>query len=101
MFVVGNVLIGVAQVLSMALWIYQWVLIGRAICSWVNADPRNVIVHFLYAATEPPLRRIRGLLPYSLRYFPLDIAFLVLFGIVIFAQYAVVQSLLDAARQLR
>jgi YggT family protein len=101
MFVLGNVLTGIAQVLSGILLVYQWILIARAITSWVNADPRNAIVRFLYMATEPPLRVVRRWLPMSLRYFPLDIAFLVLFGLVIFAQYAVVQSLLDVAARLR
>ncbi len=101
MFVVGNVLIGLARALEMALQIYIYVLIGRAIISWVNADPRNGIVRFLVMATEPPLRLVRGLLPRSLRYFPLDIAFLVLFGLVIFAQYAVVQTLIDVGVRLR
>ena len=101
MFVLANVVTGLAKVLESVLWIYQIVLIARAVTSWVSADPRNPIVRFLYAATEPPMRLIRRRLPTSLRYFPLDIAFLVLFGIVIFAQYAVVNSLLDWARQLR
>lgn len=101
MFVLGNVLIGLAQVLGGILWVYMWILIGRAIISWVNADPRNAIVRFLLMATDPPLRIIRRLLPASLRYFPLDIAFLVLFGLVIFAQYAVVQSLADLGQRLR
>jgi YggT family protein len=101
MFVLGNVLIGLARALEMALQLYLFILIGRAIISWVNADPRNPIVRFLVMATEPPLRLIRRMLPASLRYFPLDIAFLVLLGIVIFAQYAVVQSLFDLGMRLR
>lgn len=101
MFVLGNVLIGLARALEMALQLYLFILIGRAIISWVNADPRNPIVRFLVMATEPPLRLIRRMLPASLRYFPLDIAFLVLLGIVIFAQYAVVQSLFDLGARLR
>lgn len=101
MFVMANVLIGVARVLEGVLFIYQWILIARAVVSWVSADPRNPIVSFLYAVTEPPLRLIRRRLPTSLRYFPLDIAFLVLFGLVIFAQYGVVQSLVDYAMVLR
>jgi len=100
-FVLGNVLIGLAQVLGGILWLYMWILIGRAIISWVNADPRNAIVRFLIMATDPPLRVIRRMLPASLRYFPLDIAFLVLFGLVVFAQYAVVQSLEDLGHRLR
>jgi YggT family protein len=83
------------------LQLYSWVLIARAVVSWVSADPRNPIVSFLYAATEPPLRLIRRRLPTSLRYFPLDVAFLVLFGLVIFAQYGIVQSLVDYAMVLR
>ena len=101
MFILGNILVGLAQALSAALQVYMFVLIGRAIVSWVDADPRNTIVRILIMATEPPLRMIRRLLPASLRYFPLDIAFLVLFGLVIFAQYAVVQSLFDIGARLR
>jgi YggT family protein len=101
MFVMANVLIGVARVLEGILFIYQWILIARAVTSWVSADPRNPIVSFLYAVTEPPLRLIRRRLPTSLRYFPLDVAFLVLFGLVIFAQYGIVQSLADYAMVLR
>jgi YggT family protein len=97
----GNVLIGLGEVLRYVLWLYMWLLIGRAIVSWVNADPRNGIVRFLIAVTDPPLRVIRRMLPSSLRYFPLDIAFLVLFGLVLFAQYAVAQSLVDLGLQLR
>jgi YggT family protein len=101
MFVFGNVIQGLAAALGMALQLYTYILIGRAIVSWVNADPRNPIVRFLMLLTDPPLRAIRGLLPMSLRYFPLDISFLVLFGLVVFAQYAVVQSLFDVAARLR
>ena len=101
MFVLGNIVNGLANVLAMVLQLYLIILIGRAIISWVNADPRNAIVRFLVMATEPPLRIIRRMLPASLRYFPLDIAFLVLLGIVIFAQYAVVQSLFDLGARLR
>ena len=99
--VLGNILIGVARVLGYVLWLYMWLLIGRAIVSWVNADPRNAIVRFLILVTDPPLRVIRRMLPSSLRYFPLDIAFLVLFGLVIFAQYAVVQTLMDIGERMR
>jgi len=101
MFVLPNVLMGVAQVLSWVLVLYQWILIARAVVSWVSADPRNPIVSFLYAATEPPMRLIRRRLPASLRYFPIDVAFLVLFALVIFAQYGIVQSLVDYASLLR
>ena len=101
MFVFANVLQGFARVLEMVLWLYMWVLIGRAVISWVNADPRNGIVRFLRSVTDPPVEMIRRRLPRNLRYYPLDIAFLVLFGLVIFAQYAVVQTLFDVSVRLR
>ena len=101
MFVFGNMLIGLAQVLSGILWIYQWILIARAITSWVQASPRNPIVQFLYMVTEPPIRAVRRLLPMNLRYFPLDIAFLVVFGLVIFAQYGIVPSIARLGVQMQ
>jgi YggT family protein len=101
MLLLANVLAGLGWMLYWFLQLYSWVLIARAVVSWVSADPRNPIVSFLYAATEPPLRLIRRRLPTSLRYFPLDVAFLVLFGLVIFAQYGIVQSLVDYAMVLR
>jgi YggT family protein len=100
-FVFGNILIGFASVLDMVLTIYFWLLIGRAIISWVNADPRNQIVRFLIMVTDPPVRVIRRILPSRLRYFPLDIAFLVLLGIVIFARVAVVQSLAELGMRMK
>ena len=49
--------------LDKALDIYIYIIIGRAIISWVNADPYNPIVRFLYKATEPVLYRVRRILP--------------------------------------
>ena len=101
MLLLANMLRGLGWALYWFLQLYTYVLIARAVVSWVSADPRNPIVQFLHAATDPPMRVIRRWLPTSLRYFPLDIAFLVLFGLVIFAQYGIVQSLVDYAMVLR
>lgn len=59
----GNFLSAIATVLGYLLDIYMWIIIGRAIISWVNPDPYNPIVRFLYQATEPVLYRIRRILP--------------------------------------
>jgi YggT family protein len=66
MFVVNNFLMAVAQLVEFLLVAYMWIVIGRAVISWVNADPSNPIVRFLYEVTEPVLRRIRRLLPMSM-----------------------------------
>ena len=101
MFIVGNVLIGLGRVLFYFFQFYMIVLLGRAIVSWVSADPRNGIVRFLVQATDPPLRVIRHMLPVSLRTFPIDVAFLVLLALVIFAEYAVAQSLVDLGVRMK
>jgi YggT family protein len=101
MILLANTLIGLGNVLFFVFQLYMWILIGRAIISWVNADPRNGIVRFLRSVSDPPVEMIRRRLPRNLRYFPLDVAFLVLFALVIFAQFAVAQSLIDLGQQMR
>ena len=100
MFIVGNVLMGLGVALQWIFQIYIWVLIARAVISWVNADPRNRIVQFLHSATDPLLRIVRRMLPTNLRYFPVDIAFLVLFAVVLFLQFAVAQTVFDIGARL-
>jgi YggT family protein len=62
-FVVGNLVEALAALLHLVLNVYIWVLIARAIISWVNPDPYNPIVRFLHRATEPVLRPIRYRMP--------------------------------------
>ncbi|MFW2368849.1 MAG: YggT family protein [Desulforhopalus sp.] len=66
MFVVNNFMMAIAQLLDFLLTAYMWIIVGRAVISWVNADPHNPIVRFLYEATEPVLSRIRRVLPMSM-----------------------------------
>jgi YggT family protein len=61
--IVTNFLSAIAFVIDKALNIYIYIIIGRAIISWVNADPYNPIVRFLYKATEPVLYRVRRFIP--------------------------------------
>jgi len=101
MLVLAHVLNGLAMVVYGFLWMFKIILIARAITSWVGANPRNPIVAFIYMVTEPAMRAVRRRLPSSLRYFPLDMAFLVLFALVLFAEYAIVPLMMDYAAQLR
>ncbi|HEX2958260.1 MAG TPA: YggT family protein [Chitinispirillaceae bacterium] len=43
--------------------LYELVIFARVILSWVNADPYNSIVRFIYNITEPVLAPIRQLIP--------------------------------------
>jgi YggT family protein len=63
MYILGNLVIAVAQILHIVLNLYMWVIIARALLSWVNPDPYNPIVRFLYNITEPVLYAIRRRVP--------------------------------------
>ncbi len=63
MFVISNFLSALATMLDLVLSAYIWIIIGRAIVSWVSADPYNPIVRFVYEVTEPLLSRIRRVVP--------------------------------------
>ncbi len=63
MFVIGNLIVVIAKFLNLALTIYMWIIIIRALLSWVNPDPYNPIVRFLYGVTEPVLSFVRRKLP--------------------------------------
>jgi len=63
MFVAGNLIIAVATILDYALTIANWLIIIRALISWVNPDPYNVIVQFLYKTTDPLLAPFRRFIP--------------------------------------
>ena len=99
MFVIANLLIAVAQVLDYVLWAYMWIMIGRIIISWVNADYDNPIVRFLYAATEPVLEPVRRRLPLFAGGF--DLSPIVVWIAIIFLQRFLVRSLYELAYALR
>ena len=63
MFVLGNLLMALAKITHYILMIANWLVIIRALLSWVNPDPYNVIVQFIYKVTEPLLAPFRRLVP--------------------------------------
>lgn len=99
MFVASNFLGALAQVLDMALRVYMWIIIGRALISWVNPDPRNPIVQFLHRVTEPVLIPIRRWLP-TYRW-GIDLSPLVAILAIYFVQLSLVASLKDLAWRMR
>ena len=95
--ITGNFLEGIAQVLNWGLTIYLYVIIARAIISWVSPSPYNPIVQFLYAATEPVLRYARRIIP------PiggtLDLSPLIVIVVIYFLRVFLVYSLLELAQR--
>ena len=63
MFILGNFIMALSLALHYLLYVYMWILIIRALISWVNPDPYNPIVSFLYRATEPVLKHTRRIIP--------------------------------------
>lgn len=63
MFVFGNLIVALATILDYILTIANWLIIIRALLSWVNPDPYNVIVQFICKVTEPFLAPFRRLVP--------------------------------------
>ncbi|WP_224981683.1 YggT family protein [Geomonas agri] len=89
MILLANILLALAKIVELAsglLTIYKYILLASVIISWINADPYNPIVNFIYRVTEPALRRIR-------RYMPdtgmLDLSPLVLFALIYLVQIIV------------
>jgi len=98
MFAITNLIVTFARLLDLVLDIYFFIVIGRAIISWVNPDPYNPIVRFLYQATEPVLRPIRRVIPYM---GGMDISPIIVILILKFGQWFVVKTLMDLAYSLR
>ena len=99
MFVLGHLLEALAALLHFVLNIYIWVLIARAIISWVSPDPYNPIVRFLYRVTEPVLRPVRNLLP--LQGLGLDLSPMIVLLVIYVLDRFLVNSLLDLALSFR
>ncbi len=99
MYVLSNLLQALAVILEIVLNIYMWVIIVRALLSWVNPDPNNPIVQFLHSLTEPVLYRVRKALP--MPGMGLDLSPIIVLLAIIFLQSFLVQTLKTAALNLQ
>lgn len=100
MFMISNLLAAAAQVVDVVLAAYYWIIIVRALVSWVNPDPYNPIVQFLQTVTEPVLNLVRRKLPFSLR-FGIDISPIIAILVLMFARAFLVRTLLDLSLRFR
>ena len=98
MFVLGNFIIAVAKIIGIILDIYMWIIIARAIISWVNPDPYNKIVQFLYRATEPVLAPVRRLIPLRIG---IDISPVIVLLVIYFLNMFLVSSMIELAMALK
>ena len=73
MYIIGYFLMAVAKVLDIVLIAFMWIVIARALLSWVNPDPFNPIVRFIHNATEPilyPILESQIENPFNLEFMP-------------------------------
>jgi YggT family protein len=97
MFMLSNFLLAIAKLINFVLSIYIWIVIARAVISWVNADPYNPIVRFLVQVTDPLLDRIRRFIPPMAGF---DLSPMVLILVIIFLQSFLVPTLQQIAMSL-
>jgi len=97
MFVLGNLIHALAQIVDIALTVFYWLIMIRALISWVNPDPYNPIVQFLMRTTEPILAPIRRLLPMM----PIDLSPIIAFLGIVFVKSFLVRTLYQIAYNMQ
>lgn len=100
MFILSNFLEAIASIIGIILTILYWLILIRALISWVNPDPFNPIVQFLVKTTEPILAPLRRMLPSGFR-FGIDISPIIAFLGIMFLKSFLVKTLLDVAMRMR
>ena len=98
MFVLGNLIYAFAMILAFLLNALNWLIIIRALLSWVNPDPYNKIVQVLNNTTEPILAPLRRIMPaYSM-----GVDFSPIFALIViwFVKLFLVRTLLGIAARM-
>tara|TARA_Y100001970_G_scaffold120586_1_gene149473 strand:- start:2126 stop:2416 length:291 start_codon:yes stop_codon:yes gene_type:complete len=62
--IISNLLYAIANLLNLALSLFVWLVVIRALISWFSPDPYNPLFQFLYKITEPILSSVRNVLPH-------------------------------------
>jgi YggT family protein len=99
MFVLGNFIAAVARIIDIALTAYMWIIIIRALLSWVNPDPYNPIIRLLYRVTEPVMALVRRYIP--LQGMGIDFSPVIILLAIVFLQSFLVPSLVHLSYYFR
>ena len=98
MYLINNLLVALAHILHIVLNLYMWVIIARALLSWVNPDPYNPIVRFLHNVTEPVLSAIRRRVP--IFFGGIDFSPMLVILAILFLDSFLVPSLVQTAQRM-
>src|SRR3972149_1588612 len=96
MYVWTNFISTVVEILDIVLTFYMYIIIARALISWVNPDPYNPIVQFLYRVTEPVLNPLRRLVP--VWKLGIDLSPMIALLIIFFLKRFLIPTLMQTAR---
>lgn len=99
MILFGNFIAAIARILDVVLMIYMWIIVIRAILSWVNVPSLYPVVVILHHLTEPALRPLRRIVPPH-KVGGIDITPMIAILIILFLDSFIVKSLADYAQQL-
>jgi len=98
-FILSNLLSALAILLEYFFTILSWLIIIRALLSWVSPDPFNPIVQIINKTTEPILAPFRRLIPmYNIG---LDLSPLIALLVILFLKIFLVKTIADIAFRLR
>ncbi len=90
-------LLGAVEVLALLLTLYFWLILARALLSFVNIDRRNPALPLLAQLTEPVLGRVRRVLPKT---GAIDLSPMLVILLILLARLLVVAPLTDLGRAL-
>lgn len=96
--ITANLVLTIARLLDVVLNVYMWIVIARALVSWVSPDPYNPVVRFLHQVTEPVLGRIRRVLPDM---GGMDLSPLIVVFVIFILRQFVVATLFDIAYRMK
>ena len=99
MFVLGNFIYAVARIVEVALSTYMWIIVIRAVLSWVNPDPYNPIVRIIHKLTEPLMELVRRWIP--LRGMGIDFSPMIILLAIVFLQTFLVPTLIQLSASFR
>jgi YggT family protein len=99
MFVLGNFIAAIARIIDILLTLYMWIIIIRAVLSWINPDPYNPIVRLIHQVTEPLMAFVRRRIP--IRGMGIDFSPMIILLAILFLQSFLVPSLMQLSASLR
>jgi len=98
MFVFGNFVTGIAYILDMLLTVYFWIILIRAVLSWIQPNPYNPAVRIICNLVDPVTYRISRKIP--TRIGAIDFAPFILMIIIVFLQRFLIRSLFDLGTRM-